>query len=120
MEARSSSSTSPLYRIHNWGGGTTPYNFNEWTLFTFVRTASDSKLYVNGQLKITGTTGTVPTGNYFIGSWSTATGQNFEGRMSDFRIYATALTADQVKQLYEVPISLANNGTLFANEFNET
>lgn len=119
LEARSSSSTNPLYRIHNWGGGTTPYEFNKWTLFTFVRTASDSKLYVNGELKLTGTSGTVPTGNYFIGAWSTVTGQNYEGQMSDFRIYATALTADQVKQLYEAPISLANNGTLFANELVE-
>jgi len=74
LEARSNTSTSPLYRIHNWGGGTTAYDLNKWNLFTFVRTASDSKLYVNGELKLTGTAGNAPpSGNYFIGAWKTAT-----------------------------------------------
>ena len=106
LEARSSSSTSPLYRIHNWGGGTTAYEFNKWNLFTFVRTASDSKLYVNGELKLTGTAGSIPTGNYFIGAWRTATEQNYEGLMSDFRIYCTPLLDTDIKQLYNVGMKI--------------
>ena len=119
LEARSSSSTSPLYRIHNWGGGTAAYEFNKWNLFTFVRTASDSKLYVNGELKLTGTTGTIPTGNYFIGAWNNATSQNFEGQMSDFRLYATALTVDDVKNLYETSMFIDNNGNILPFELSE-
>lgn len=101
LEARSSSSTSPLFRIHNWGGGTTAYAFNTWNHFCFVHSSTDSKLYVNGELKITGTSVAIPSGNYFIGAWKTATQQNFEGKMSDFRIYATSLTADDVLAIYQ-------------------
>jgi len=73
LEARSSSNTNPLFRLHNWGGGTTPYVFGEWTHFCFVHTDSDSKLYVNGELKITGSSVNIPSGNYYIGAWSVAT-----------------------------------------------
>ena len=113
LEARSSSSTSPLYRIHNWGGGTTAYNFGEWTHFCFVHTDSDSKLYVNGELKITGTSVNIPSGNYFVGAWNTSTQQNFEGSMSDFRIYATALSADDVKSLYQNSAYIDSSGNVY-------
>lgn len=119
LEARSSSSTSPLYRIHNWGGGTTAYEFNKWNLFTFVHTDSNSKLYVNGELKITGTSANIPTGNYYIGAWNSVTGQNYEGLMSDFRIYCTALTADDILQLYHTGAKIDNKGNTHTYEFIE-
>lgn len=119
LEARSSSSTSPLYRIHNWGGGTTAYEFNKWNLFTFVHTDSNSKLYVNGELKITGTSANIPTGNYYIGAWNSVTGQNYEGLMSDFRIYCTALDADAIRQLYELGAKVDNKQNLHAFELVE-
>lgn len=80
------------------------------------------KVYSDGVLY--GTSDRTNTGQ-FIGVYNSGfvgwrDSQQYGGCLSDFRIYATALTADQVKQLYEAPISLANNGTLFANEFNET
>ena len=119
LEARSSSNTSPLYRIYNWGGGTTPYEFNKWNHFCFVHTDADSKLYVNGELKITGTSANIPTGNYFIGSWSTATSQNYEGQMSDFRIYATALSAEDILDLYHTSANIDNLGGVHGFEFEE-
>lgn len=119
LEARSSSSTSPLYRIHNWGGGTTAYNFGEWTHFCFVHTDSDSKLYVNGELKITGTSANVPSGNYFVGAWNTSTSQNYEGNMSDFRIYATALSADDVKSLYQNSAYIDSSGNVYGAVHSE-
>lgn len=39
---------------------------------------------------------------------------------SDFRIYATALSAEDVKQLYNTAAALCNNGILMAYSFNET
>ena len=119
LEARSSSSTSPLYRIHNWGGGTTSYNFGEWTHFCFVHTDSDSKLYVNGELKITGTSANIPSGNYFVGAWNTSTSQNYEGLMSDFRIYATALSADDVKSLYQNSAYIDSSGNVYGAVHSE-
>ena len=121
LEARSNTSTSPLYRIHNWGGGTTAYDLNKWNLFTFVRTASDSKLYVNGELKLTGTAGNAPpSGNYFIGAWKTATQQNYDGYMSDFRIYTTALSADDILQLYHTGAKIGNKADFHTYEINES
>lgn len=119
LEARSGSNTSPLYRIYNWGGGTTPYEFNKWNHFCFVHTDADSKLYVNGELKITGTSANIPTGNYFIGSWSTATSQNYEGQMSDFRLYTTALSAEDILDLYHTPANIDNLGGIHGFEFIE-
>lgn len=119
LEARSNSATDPLYRIHNWGGGITPYEFNKWNLFTFVHTDSNSKLYVNGELKITGSSKDIPIGNYYIGSWNTATSQNYEGQMSDFRIYCTALSATDIQLLYSAGARADNLGSLHVQEFEE-
>ena len=42
------------------------------------------------------------------------------GKISDLRIYATALTADQVNELYNVPISVSDKGSLLCCECTET
>ncbi len=57
--------------------------------------------------------------NHFIGNGFASDTYRGDFDISDFRIYSTALSADQVKELYDTPISLDSNGTLFANEFVE-
>jgi hypothetical protein len=44
---------------------------------------------------------------------------DFKGKMSDFRFYATAFSADQVKALYNAPVSIARTGDCHAVEFHE-
>ena len=39
--------------------------------------------------------------------------------MSDFRIYATVLTAAQIKELYNAPISVADTGACLSEQFTE-
>ena len=119
LEARSSNSTSPLFRLHNWGGGTTPYEFNKWYHFCFVHNDMNSKLYINGELKITGSSTNIQSGNYFIGAWNTSTQQNYDGNISDFRIYCTALTEDQIKELYNTSMSIDDQGNIYARELVE-
>ena len=121
LEARNAGGADPVFVGWNWGKNTGAYNFNEWTLFTFVRTASNSKIYVNGVLSEsgTGTAGTIPTGDYFIGAWKTATGQNYEGQMSDFRIYCTALSDSDIQLLYSAGLRADNLGGLHSYEFEE-
>ena len=119
LEARSSSNASPLFRIHNWGGGTTPYEFNKWYHFCFVHSDADSKLYINGELKITGTSSTIPSGDYFIGSWKNSTSQNYDGKISDFRIYATALSAQDVLSLYNNSAYIDNQGNIYGAVYEE-
>ena len=43
----------------------------------------------------------------------------YAGGISDFRMYGTTLSEDIIKQLYQTPISLSNNYTLFSNELLE-
>ena len=120
FEARKQAETNPVIQLYSWGGGTAAYEFNKWNHIVFSRTSSGSKLYLNGELVISnGSAGTIPSGNYFIGSWRDTSSQNFQGRMSDFRIYASELTADQVKELYQSASSIDKNGNLFGYEFVE-
>lgn len=111
---------------NTWATGRT-IPADEWHHVCFTTKDGVMKLYIDGVMHSVindrSSTGQY-IGNYnngFLG-YRLNNGEvwSYGGELSDFRIYATALTADQVKQLYEAPISLANNGTLFANEFNET
>lgn len=119
LEARNSGGTDPQFVGWNWGKPTATYEFNKWTLFTFVHTPSNSKLYVNGELKATGNAATIPTGNYYIGAWNTVTQQNYEGQMSDFRIYCTPLLGNDIKMLYNVGMKVDNLEGIHSFEFKE-
>lgn len=45
--------------------------------------------------------------------------QAFTGGLSDLRIYSTALSAEDIADLYKVSASVTNNGTLIASEISE-
>lgn len=49
----------------------------------------------------------------------TANSENFIGNLSDFRIYTTCLSADDVKRLYNTAASVSRIGQFFGCEFNE-
>lgn len=119
LECKNSSTNSPVIMAYSWGKGTKTYNLNEWNMLTMVRTSSDTKFYLNGELAITGTAGTIPSGNYFIGAWSTSTQQNYKGNVSDVRIYATPLSAEDVKELYSTSAMVCDNGTVMAYSLEE-
>lgn len=80
------------------------------------------KSYIDGELVATTptTAGSVITYNsttpWEIGGNPNASGGAADSKMvgyvSDARIYATALSADDIKELYDTPVSIADNGTL--------
>lgn len=119
LEAKNRSTNSPVLWAYSWGQGSATYELNKWNMITMTRNASESKFYINGELKITGSAGTIPSGNYFIGAWQTSTGQNYKGRISDFRLYSTVLSVEDIKELYNISASVDKNGNMYAYEFKE-
>ena len=63
--------------------------------------------------------------NVDLSTWTTmkingySAGWPLKGLISDFRIYATALTADQILELYHTSGSIDNNGNIYARELVE-
>lgn len=120
IEARNGGANETKFVPWNWGKPMASYELNEWNHCVFVHSDSDCKIYLNGEYIATGTAKAAnPSGNYFVGAWNTATQQNFDGLMSDFRIYATALSAEDVKDLYELGATIDTNGVLSTYEFTE-
>ena len=66
-------------------------------------------------------TGSLATSTYFVlGRYGTKTSYySKETYMSDLRIYTTALSADQVKELYNTAAAVDNTGNIYARELVE-
>jgi hypothetical protein len=99
-------------------------NLGEWYLYTIVWDidTTTAKYYVNGTLKYTAVDSKINTtylskhNTYFIGNKNyTASDYN----LSDFRLYATALSDDDVMKLYQSSISIDSSGNLYAKEIVE-
>lgn len=98
-----------------------------WYHVAMTFNAGVTQWYVNGvaagsevDFSAKGTTwpsGTRSIGDSYTGtSWS---GTPFTGSMSDWRFYTTVLTATQIKELYNAPISVANTGACLSEQFTE-
>lgn len=91
---------------------------NDWNHIAV--TYSDAKVptcYINGveTTYSTGNSWSVPETTLFIGRRTS--GSAFNGQIDDVRIYATALSADDVKELYQTKANLDNRGNFFAGGF---
>ncbi len=101
-------------------------SLNTWYHAVITLSGTTCKCYVNGTLIISyEITSAYPNSVAFalryLGKSVFSADKLFDGNISDFRIYATCLSADQVKRLYNTPVSLSNNGTLLTQgEFVET
>ena len=92
-------------KIDSGSARTIPVKLNQWTHLALT---SNGKLYENGIDKnISITPGTILTNAYdlIIGGRASAAGATsttleYTGNISDFRIYATALSAAAIKELY--------------------
>ena len=119
LDAKHGTTNSPRLYACDWGKGSATYELNKWNMVTMTRNASEAKFYINGELRITGSAGTIPPGNYFIGAWQTSNRQNYKGKISDFRLYSTVLSVDDIKMLYNTSTSVDKNGNMYAYEFKE-
>ena len=99
---------------------------NTWTMFTVVTDVKTGiKVYKNGTLldsknqTLTDITTGFTRDTFCIGADSRSGVTMFEGKMSDFRIYCTALSADDIATLYKAAGSVAKNGALLVHKFIE-
>lgn len=100
-----------------------------WHMFTATYDGYKALVYVDGNFINTSDVSEnkllieySSTANLIIGAESSANGvigPFFNGKMSDLRIYGTALSEDDIKELYNVPTSLDNNGNIFTGELIE-
>lgn len=130
LRARIASSTS-VWQYYSVAG-TICYNTyscknildNIWHMYTYTFNKGTEIVYIDGAQ--VGTANNSSTGTYLkVGaiSWNlagfTSGSEKYIGNLSDFRIYSTALTATDIKELYEVSASLDKNGNVWGYELVE-
>ena len=105
--------------------GWTLNNFinNEWNHIVVVRQNTTYQLYINGVLE----TQNGASNNYNHNKnvlWLLNRGNNntyaANASISDFRLYATALTAEQILDLYHTSATIDNLGNVYSREYIET
>lgn len=94
---------------------------NVWQMLTLIHdsVAKTLTLFVNGiQTAQVVTDGTIYSNNTLnIGGRQDSA--DYVGSISDFRIYATALSIDDIKELYQTSGLIDNNNNIYAYEFTE-
>ena len=131
--------TSSNVYMTNFTSSQTPLSglTSGWHMFTGTFDGIYKRIYIDGILKgetnslQNGTTLTTATpifynrnNGIFIGaeaggSATTPVGNYFNGSMSDFRIYATALSADEILTMYKNSGIIDKKGKVYAYEFKE-
>ena len=106
-------------RAYSWGSGMFEFELDKWNMLTMVSNGANALFYLNGELKLTGTYKALVSGNYFLGSWRDTATQNYRGYMCDARIYATALSADDVKSLYQNSAYIDSSGNVYGAVHSE-
>ena len=89
-----------------------------WHLYTITGDGTTNMLYIDG--KVIGTTQKyMPLGRskLYINGWDASVNNNYNGLLSDFRIYAMVLTATQIDALFHNRAAIDNSGRLYSHEF---
>lgn len=95
---------------------------NAWHHIAVTGDGTSSKIYIDGVYRGSATTYKALTGTQiYLSGWDTGTSYTFNGsNLSDFRIYATALSADDIKSLYEDSAYIDTNGIIYPYTLNES
>lgn len=108
-------------------GTTQSLTLNEWSHCVITKKDNTFKFYINGEMIQSYTNSSdlssrVSNGYPRIGDdyrGNSANTVSYMGYMSDFRMYTTCLSDDDVLELYNVSASVDNNGGLYAYEVVE-
>lgn len=123
----------PVHVYTNQGKTSTAYKYdskqlkisdiplNEWTMITFVYDGTGTRTYINGQLHHTylftsyGIHYNINNARLFLGCEASAASPSspyLNGKMSDFRIYATVLSAEDILSLYNNEAEIDQSGII--------
>lgn len=113
-------SNNPLYNPGTTTQVTAP-SVNVWHHWAMIGNGTKCLVYQDGELWAEAKTYKTITGTtIYINGWDTSTSYcSDDASMSDFRLYATALTAEQIKELYNTSASIDNKGNVYARELVE-
>ena len=94
---------------------------NAWHHMVVTGDGTSTKLYIDGVYRGTATTYKALTGTQiWISGWDSGTSYTFNGsKECDFRIYATALSADDVKSLYQNSAYIDSSGNVYGAVHSE-
>lgn len=88
-----------------------------WHHIFATHSSSKLSIYLDGVLNVESTV----ENSYTTSALNDGTvGSHFNGKISDVRIYSTALSAEDVKALYNTPISIDNHKNLHCMELEQT
>lgn len=97
--------SSYIFDRYNW-----TYTIGNWAHYACTYKNGAITMYQNGISIYTETITNGSANNYYYQIGRRAA--NCDCNVSDFRIYATALSAEDIKELYNAPVSITNNGTM--------
>ncbi len=87
---------------------------NNWHLFTVTGNGTVAKLYVDGQEAGTAAAYKALTGTQiYISGWDASANYKWIGNIGDFKIYSTALSAEDILAEYNRKAAIDKNGNLF-------
>ena len=117
-----------VYYWNTGDGSNNPFNLssttdrdNNWHHYVVTGDGTTVKLYIDGGQKATAKTFKGITGTrLFFNGWDTGSSYDFNGYLSDFRLYSTTLTAEQVLDLYKSCGSVSDTGILLTYELVES
>ena len=95
--------------MHGWVTSVIP--LNTWVHNVWVFDSGFLKQYINGELIRTRNDSN--TGTYICGDIGGTVGEAWQGGISDIRIYATALSDEEVKSLYQNCATIGPDGTIY-------
>ena len=119
--------TSTAYKYDSTEIQISALSTTDWNMLTFVYDSTGTKTYINGELHHTYTYTSYgihfnTNARLFLGceaSTASPTSPYFSGQESDFRIYATALSAEQIADLFHTSATVDANGNIYAREVAE-
>ena len=114
------SSNNPLYNIGTTTQVTAP-PVDTWFFWAMVCNGTKCYVYKDGELWAEAKTYKTITGStLYINGWDTSTSYSSNAMyISDFRLYSTALTEAQIKELYNTSGTIDNMGNVYARKFVE-